>query len=625
MLLKNHAWGYKKGKRKYRQSAMPQQCMKQRCRKRLAGEKEMIKRLFNKVSYVQIMVNTASSIAMIVDNIVIGKYLGVEAIAAYGLVAPLLLLIMAVTQVLSTGGQVKCSEELGRQDTDKANGIFALTCMIALVFSILSVAVCFIFQSGITHVLGAKSGTDLYRDTVQYLLGFIIGAPGFVGMLILIPFIQLDGDKKCVINATIVMTVVDCIGDLLAATVFHAGMFGIGIASSLSYYCAFIILILHFLRKKGILRPGFKHIEFNRSAGIFLAGTPAALQKVLRTLLSLTINHTLIILCGPVALGIFTVVNSVLNLCNSAGQGMGASTLLLSGLFYAEEDKVNLKEVVRSFLKNSIVINLVMTVIVALAAEPLVLLFTRSGEVDVHQAVLALRIGIIDFVFFSLANCFKNYYQGTNHRMLTYVMTLLEAFAYSAAVTVPFTRFFGVNGTCSVFAAGDILTLITLYIIVSIKNRSCLPKLDNFLLLDGKDFIPDEDFYKKAVSSMEDMETASREVEDFVRAHGSGKDPYLADKMSLCAEELCKNTITYGFTDSRKEYLEVSVLYKDGRYTMRIRDDCGQYDPVAYYSKYKEEHNKSLDEKYGLRIVFGLMEDVNYYGTLGLNSTVITA
>ncbi len=589
------------------------------------GEKTMIRQLFNKVSYVQIIVNTASSIAMIVDNIVIGKYLGVEAIGAYGLAAPLLLLIMAVTQVLSTGGQVKCSEELGKQNTDKANGIAGLTFLMAFAFSILTIAVCFLFQSGIAHVLGAKTGTNLYKYTIQYLLGFIIGAPGFVGMLVMIPFIQLDGDKKSVVAATIGMTVVDCVGDLMAANVFHAGMFGIGIASSLSYYCALVILILHYVRKNGVLRPSFKNLDFKRSGGIFAAGIPAALQKVLRTLLSLTINHTLIAFGGPVALGIFTVVNSIINLCNSVGQGMGASTLLLSGLFYAEEDKISLKGVVKSFLKTSIIVNLVMTVIVAAAAYPLVVLFTKSGEVDLNQAAMALRVGIIDFMFFSLANCFKNYYQGTHHRTLTYVLTILEAFAFSAAAAVPLTIAFGVYGTCSVFAVGDILTIITLYVIVSVKNKSWAPKLDNFMLLDDKNFISDENFYKKAITSIEDAETASCEVEDFVRAHGSSKDAYLPDKMGLCVEEMCKNTITYGFKNKKKEHLEVSVLYKDDKYTMRIRDDCSHYDPAAFYKKYEEEHNASLDEKYGLRIVFGLMGDVNYYGTLGLNSVVITA
>lgn len=603
--------------------------------------RQMIRQLYKKVSFVQIMVNTASSIAMIVDNIVIGRFLGVEAIGAYGVVAPLLLLIMAASQVLSTGGQMKCSEELGRRNTEKANGAAGLTLLIALIFSVLTVVICFLFHRGIASVLGVKAGTDLYDYTVQYLLGFIIGAPGFIGMLVLIPFIQLDGGKSSVIMATIGMTVIDCVGDVLAVTVFKGGMFGIGIASSLSYYCALVILILHFVKKSGVLKPDFRHIEFRNTGGIIASGIPAALQKVLRTLLSLTINYALLHMGGAVALGIFTVVNSIINLCNSVGQGMGASTLLLSGIFYAEEDKKSLKEVVSTFVRSSLVINLIMTVIVAVAARPLIVLFTKSGEVDIHQAAMALRIGIIDFVFFSLANCFKNYYQGINRRVLTYVLTVLEAFAFSAAVTVPLTMVFGVYGTCSVYAVGDMLTLAALYIIVCVKNKSAACRIDSFMMLDQKNFVSNENYYKKTISSIEDAETAACEVEEFVKAHGFGKDEGLPVKMSVCVEELCKNTIAYGFHSGKGEsgktgflkamagsesHLEVSALFKDGKYVVRIRDDCAHYDPTAFYKAYENEHKVSLNEQYGLKIVFGVMKDnINYYGTLGLNSVVITA
>ncbi len=601
----------------------------------------MIRQLFKKVAFVQVMVNTASSIAMIVDNIVIGKFLGVEAIGAYGVVAPLLLLIMAASQVLSTGGQMKCSEELGRRNTDKANGAAGLTLLVALIFSVLTVAVCFIFHRGIANVLGVKAGTNLYEYTVQYLLGFIIGAPGFIGMLVMIPLIQLDGGKNSVILATVGMTVVDCVGDVLAVTLFKGGMFGIGIASSLSYYCALIILIFHFVKKSDVLKPDMRHIEFKNTGGIISSGLPAALQKVLRTLLSLTINYTLIHLGGAVALGIFTVVNSIINLCNSVGQGMGASTLLLTGIFYAEEDKKSLKEVVSTFVRSSLVINLIMTVIVAVAARPLIMLFTKSGEVDFYQAAMALRIGILDFVLFSLANCFKNYYQGTEHRALTYAMTVMEAFVFSAVAAVPLTLAFGVYGTCSVYAVGDLLTLVVLYIIVCVKNKSGAVRIDSFMMMDQKDTVSDENFYKRAVSSMEDVQTVSMEVEKFVKAHGCKKDEALPAKMSVCVEELCKNTIAYGFHSGKgrqkekgflkekgsgESHLEVSILFKDGQYVLRIRDDCAHYDPVSFYKAYEKEHNVNLNEKYGLKIVFGVMKDnINYYGTLGLNSVVITA
>lgn len=160
----------------------------------------MIDKLFRKVSSVQIAMHIAASIAMIIDNIIVGKFLGVRAIGAYGAAAPLLLVIMSLNQVLSTGGQIKCGEALGKGNKSGADAVVSLVLFIGVSFAALIIVICFAFQEQVLFILGVRSGSELYNHTLDYLLGFILGAPGFIGMLILVPFIQLDGDKNRVMR-----------------------------------------------------------------------------------------------------------------------------------------------------------------------------------------------------------------------------------------------------------------------------------------------------------------------------------------------------------------------------------------------------------------------------------------
>lgn len=583
----------------------------------------MIDRLFRKVSYVQIMVNTAASIAMIIDNIVIGRFLGVKAVGSYGAVAPLLLTIMAISQVLSTGGQMRCEEELGKGNKKGADGVASLTLILGLIFAIMSIIVCFTMQHPLLGILGVKPESELYQHTLAYLLGFIVGAPGFIGMLVLVPFIQLDGDKACVIRSTIFMTIFDCVGDIVAVTVFHGGMFGIGIASSISYYCALAVLLFHFATWRDGLRLGITNLPFSISADIFKLGTPAALQKVLRTLLSLTVNHILIGFGGAVVLGIFTVINSILNLFNSMGQGMGSGTLLLTGIFYSEKEKNKLKEVVKAFVKYSLIADMTMIVIVWLFATPLIMLFTGPREIDAAQAAMALRFAVIDLALYSLANCFKNYYQGIKHQAMTYVITVTEAFLFAAIAALPLMLCFGVNGICSVYAVGDFLCLVMIWIIVCVKNKSLSFSLDNFMLLDRDFGVNDDCYLFRKVSSVEEAAETADAVNQFVEKHGRNMELKRQRYLGVCVEELCKNIVTYGFNDSKKNNLEVSVIFENDSFLLRIRDDCRKYNPVEYFNRYLKEEPGLLDGKYGLKLVFGITEDINYFGTLGLNTVTI--
>ena len=60
---------------------------------------------------------------LLIDSIMIGRFLGVDSMAAYGLSNPLLLAFTAIGSMVSAGVQVMCSKSLGSGD-QKANNIY---------------------------------------------------------------------------------------------------------------------------------------------------------------------------------------------------------------------------------------------------------------------------------------------------------------------------------------------------------------------------------------------------------------------------------------------------------------------------------------------------------------------
>ena len=110
--------------------------------------------------------------------------------------------------------------------------------------------------------MGAKVGTALFDQTRDYIAGFSLGAPGSMGALVLVPFMQMAGQSGLLIVAVLTMTVTDIAFDLLNVLVFHGGMFGMGLASALSYYAAMIVSAFYFLSGKCVFRFSLKGITF---------------------------------------------------------------------------------------------------------------------------------------------------------------------------------------------------------------------------------------------------------------------------------------------------------------------------------------------------------------------------
>lgn len=160
----------------------------------------------------------AFTITMVIDGIVIGQFLGTEAIAAYGLAMPIMLAKNAIFSVLATGEQSICGNCMGRGDMKSANGCFNATLIVVMAIGIVLTAVLAIFAEPLGILLGAN-GEDANISTIldgtkMYILGLAVGVPFEAYGHAVSPLMQLDNDRDRVTTTAIVCSAVNIIGDL---------------------------------------------------------------------------------------------------------------------------------------------------------------------------------------------------------------------------------------------------------------------------------------------------------------------------------------------------------------------------------------------------------------------------
>ena len=152
--------------------------------------------------------------------------------------------------LLAAGIQVACSRSLGRGSQKETNIGYSSAVAVAGFVSFAFLILVVLFRSPLATLLGAGTEGSLFEQTRDYLLGFGLGAPGSLGALVFVPFLQMGGQSGLLVAAVLGMTVTDVALDILNVTVFHGGMFGMGLASSLSYYVAVIIGLFYFLSRR---------------------------------------------------------------------------------------------------------------------------------------------------------------------------------------------------------------------------------------------------------------------------------------------------------------------------------------------------------------------------------------
>ena len=78
-----------------------------------------------------ILLSLSSSVGSMVDGVVIGQFLGVDSIAAFGIINPLMIAFSIIGAVVSAGARNRFTRLLGAGKTEQARNVFSLACILS--------------------------------------------------------------------------------------------------------------------------------------------------------------------------------------------------------------------------------------------------------------------------------------------------------------------------------------------------------------------------------------------------------------------------------------------------------------------------------------------------------------
>ena len=565
--------------------------------------------------FTQILSAMTVTLCMLIDSIMIGRFLGVNAMTAYGLATPLLLIFAAIGSMISAGVQVMCGKTMGSGDRKATNACFTVSVFLTAVISAVGLVLVFAFTGPLAQLLGAEPGTEVYELTKGYMRGFIIGAPGFMAVQMLVPYMQMSGSRTRLVSAVIAMTVADVAGDLINVLVVKWDTFGMGLASSLSYYAALALGIGYFFKKDCLFRFDRKLIKGRTCGELLKYGVPTVINQISLVLLVFVFNKLLIETGGNSAVAAYSVISTMSNICYCFGGGCGSVALMLSAMFYSDADRTSLRELIKTMTFWAVLLDVIVTGAVFAAAVPVVRLFIEDASAEA-LAVTGLRLFVLSLLPCSLNTSFKNYYQGVGKSGFTQAISVMQNFAFAAIAAFVLSRFIGTTGIWLGYVCGETLTLIVICAVVFIKNKKVSLSADAFSLLPAEFGVPDEDCMEAEVLCGADAVDASRKAEEFCLAHGrSAKE---SSMIALCVEEMTENIVEHGFNKGGRDHkIDVRLVAQGGDCVIRIRDNCVNFDPVKYMELHRDDDPFS---HIGIRVVMKTVKDADYVNSLGLNN-----
>lgn len=226
------------------------------------------------------------SVAANADNIIAAAFISSVVLASLALLMPLVIFVIALATLFSSGLGSYIGYLLGKGHKDKANDFASYTVIIITIIGILLAIVTSVFASGFATLLGATGEYHQVATTYLRILGI-----SFMPQIIAIVLDKLmlnDGAPKYTFYVNIISMIVNLGLNVLFVIVFSMGVSGLALATLISHIFHLGIDIHYFLHRakvisfvlpKAHLRP-FLEMIYNGSSDFLSVFTDAIMVYV---------------------------------------------------------------------------------------------------------------------------------------------------------------------------------------------------------------------------------------------------------------------------------------------------------------------------------------------------------
>lgn len=371
--------------------------------------------------------NAAFFILTIVDGIFVGNGVGTDALGAVNLALPYVMIVGALSALFAIGGVAVAAIRLGRGDNIGANQAFMHSTLANLVvFSILTI-VGVTCSDAIASLLGANDTFhSMVSDYIRWYSVFLIPAGLYMCFS---SFCRNDGNPGLSTAAALVCTAANIFGDWLMIFPLQRGVGGAALATGASQTLAVLLLITHFLCKKGKLRFSRFCVQFPLFRKIMLRGLPEMISQFAAPITTYSMNRVLISI-SDIHVNAYSVIGYVGSLFASLMYGLSGGIQPLFGQSYGAKDDKSLRYYLQRGLLLGTIGGLLAFAITFMLGTPVSVLFGADPDA-IAIVSSALPKYCLNFIFATASAIIAAYLFSTKRTQYASVLNICRSLVFN--------------------------------------------------------------------------------------------------------------------------------------------------------------------------------------------------
>ena len=412
-----------------------------------------------------------------VDTLIVGRTIGMSALAAVGATGSLAFLVNGFTIGLANGFAVMVSQRFGAGDMKGVRKSIAMGGMLSIAFAIIITALSVTFTMNILELMNTPE--DIIRDSYLYIVTIFWGIPAVMVYNYMSSIVRALGDSKTPLYFLLIASVLNIILDYVCILAFDMGVMGAGVATVFSQAISGILCLIYVANKMPEICPKKADWRFETKLALkhIQLGVPMGVQ------LSVIASGSIVVQAmlngfGTVAIAGFTTAAKIEMMISQIMISFGLTLATFTGQNYGARNVSRIREGVRKTTIIMMIWSVIGALLLMFFGKWLTMMFIDSNEKSINDVVnYSYEYLMIMATFFPALSCifiFRNVLQGIGNAMTVLAGSILELFGRLAGAFV-LAEFFGYTGLCFAGPCAWLIAAI-FFIIMYIINMKKLKK-----------------------------------------------------------------------------------------------------------------------------------------------------
>ncbi|HFL3523541.1 TPA: MATE family efflux transporter [Clostridioides difficile] len=378
------------------------------------------------------------------DSIIVGRFIGKEAMAAVSGANPIMFLLVAALMGVSLGFSILVSQFYGSGDLKKVKATIDTTYILLFIGSILISILGIVFGGPMLKLMNTPE--SVFAQSKLYLTIIFSGILFSAGYNSVSAILRGLGDSVTPLYFLIIATILNIVLDLTFIVVLRMGVEGVALATIMAQAVSFIISIIYLNKKHEVLKFKIKGIVYDNKIfkdGLRL-GLPSGVQQMLFSIGNMALQF-LVNSYGTSAMAAFGAGLRIENFISLPIMNLGSavSTFVAQNIGAGENERA--KKGIRESIKMTLVLAVTVIALILLFRENLIALFNTDKDVIKIGSSYLFIIGPF-FLFIGTSFVLSSAMKGAGDSMFALISSIVSLWLGRLPASYMLSKFFGTDG-----------------------------------------------------------------------------------------------------------------------------------------------------------------------------------